>query len=164
MSSKDQITILFAYHWHTTNRLINRAAHLSEEDYHADPGYGHGSIHDLLFHILRTDQSWRMALQTGKQLSSIEAEQFPDLGSLQAGFENEQMEWGVLLEGLSGEQIEGDIELTSWRGDVYTFKRWRILQHLVMHGMQHHTELAQLLTARGQSPRDIDFIFYREGN
>jgi len=34
------------------------------------------------------------------------------------------------------------------------------LQHLILHGMQHHTEIAQLLTLKGQSPGDIDFIFY----
>ncbi len=164
MFSKDQFNTLFAYNWHTTNRLIERAANLSEEEYHANPGYGHGSIHDLFFHLLRAGRSWRMALQTGKQLSGIEAEDFPGLDTLQAGFEVEKGAWNDLLESLSAEQIEGEIELTSWRGDVYTFKRWRILQHVIMHGMQHHTELAHLLTARGQSPRDIDFIFYREGD
>lgn len=55
----------------------------------------------------------------------------------------------------------GEIELTSRRGELYTFKLWRVLQHLIMHGMQHHSELAQLLTNEGKSPGDIDFIFYR---
>jgi uncharacterized damage-inducible protein DinB len=44
---------------------------------------------------------------------------------------------------------------------VWTFPRWRVLQHLALHGMQHATEIAQLLTVKGQSPGDIDFIFYR---
>ncbi len=162
MSIKEQYLTLFAYHWHTTGRMMKRAAHLNDEEYHAHPGYGHGSIHDLLLHILRAERSWRMALQTGRQVSGIEDEDYPDLSSLHTGFAEEQAAWDALLEGLSGEQIEGEIELASWRGDVYTFKVWRILQHVVMHGMQHHTEIAQLLTAKGQSPRDIDFIFYRE--
>lgn len=140
---------------------MDRASKLGEAEYYENPGYGHGSIHDLLFHLLRTDQSWRLALETGRQLSPIKAEDFPDLESLHTGFESEQQAWGALLESLSAEQIEGTMDMTSWRGDVYTFHRWRILQHIVLHGMQHHTELAQLLTARGQSPKDIDFIFYR---
>jgi uncharacterized damage-inducible protein DinB len=39
-------------------------------------------------------------------------------------------------------------------------ERWRILQHLVLHGMQHHTEIAHGLTVKGHSPGDIDFIFF----
>ena len=38
---------------------------------------------------------------------------------------------------------------------------WRVLQHLILHGMQHHAELAQLLTAKGQSPGNLDFIFFQ---
>ncbi|MGW8252140.1 MAG: DinB family protein, partial [Anaerolineales bacterium] len=150
----------FDFHWQTTDRLMGRAERLTEVQVHEHPGYGHGSIHDLLFHILRTDISWRRALQTGKQLAPIQEEDFKTLGDLQDGFRGEQGEWQALLEGLSAEQIEGTIELTSWRGDVFNMTRWRILQHLVLHGMQHHTEVAQLLTSHGQSPGDIDFIFF----
>ncbi|MFN8458639.1 MAG: hypothetical protein U0401_28965 [Anaerolineae bacterium] len=39
---------------------------------------------------------------------------------------------------------------------------FRQTQHLILYGMQHQTELAQLLTAKGRSPGDIDFIFFRE--
>lgn len=79
---------------------------------------------------------------------------------MQLGFEREQSAWETLLEGLSAEEIEGDLDLATRRGDVSAIPRWHILQHLVLHGMQHHTELAQLLTAKGQSPGDIDFIFF----
>jgi uncharacterized damage-inducible protein DinB len=161
MSSKTQFQILFAYHWHTTERLLARAAQLSETECRDQPGYGRGSIHDLFFHLLRADQSWRIALETGKQSSSAQPEGYPTLESLRKGFEQEQSAWQTLLEKLSPEEIEGDISLINRRGESFTTPLWRILQHLMLHGMQHHAELAQLLTARGQSPGDIDFIFFK---
>jgi len=155
-----QFRTLFAYHWHTNRKLMDCAAKLEDADYRANPGYGHGSIHDLLFHVLRTDQSWRIGMEAGRQASGLRPEDFPDLGSIQAGLEAEQKAWEELLDRLAAEEIEGAIDLTNWRGDTVTFPRWRILQHLILHGMQHHSELAQLLTAKGQSPGNLDFIFF----
>ena len=160
MSSQSQYQTLFAYHWHTAQRLMVCAAKLSDADDTDNPGYGHGSIHDLLFHLLRTDRSWRLALETGKQTAGVRPEEFPDLQSLQAGFAGEQLAWQALLDGFSDEAIEGSVNLTNWRGEGMTIPLWRVLQHLVLHGMQHHAELAQLLTAKGQSPGDLDFIFF----
>ena len=157
---KTEFQTLFAYHWHTTTRLLDCAARLSDMDYRDKPGYGHGSIHELLFHLLRTDQSWRLALETGKQLSPAQPESYPTLESLRAGFEQEQSAWRALLEKYSAAEIEGEISLTNWRGEIVTMPLWRVLQHLILHGMQHHAELAQLLTAKGQSPANIDFIFF----
>ena len=161
MLAKTQFQTLYAYHWHTTQRLMACAAKLSEADYKEIPGYGRGSIHDLLLHILRADNGWRLGLETGKQQFPVSDDQFPNLKSLQVAFEVEQAAWQALLEGLSEEQIAGNISLTPMRGDDRTFSYWRILQHVVLHGMQHHSELAHLLTSKGQSPGDIDFIFYR---
>ncbi len=39
-----------------------------------------------------------------------------------------------------------------YNGREDTLRVWRILQY--------HAELAQLLTAKGQSPGDLDFIFF----
>ena len=162
MTYKTQFEILFAYHWHTTHRLLELASRLSETDYKDSPGYGHGSIHDLFFHLLRTDQSWCMALQTGKQLAPLRPGDYPDLPLLVSALEAEQQNWQALLDGLSAAEIEAEVALTSWRGKTHTIPRWRVLQHLVLHGMQHHAELAHLLTTKGQSPGDLDFIFYRQ--
>src|SRR5262249_46688430 len=134
---------------------------LSESDYRNQPGYGHGSIHDLLFHLLRTDYGWRRGLETGSQQAPLREEDFPDLGSLRSGFEREQLAWEELLGRLSDAEIASDVTLARANGESAIIPRWRILQHLVLHGMQHHADLAQLLTARGQSPGDIDFIFFR---
>lgn len=160
MFSKSQFQTLFAYHWHTTQHLITHAASLSEADYTDNPGYGHGSIHDLLFHLLRTDRGWRSALETGQQSAPLSSALFPTLTAIRTGFTEEQAVWQTHLDKLSATEIEGSVNLITARGQTVSFPYWRILQHLILHGMQHHTELAQLLTAKGHSPGDIDFIFF----
>ncbi len=160
MLQPSQFSTLFAYHWHTNRRLMDCAAKLGEAGYKDNPGYGHGSIHDLLFHLLRTDQGWRLGLETGRQPSPLRQEDYPNLESLQMGFASEQLAWEGLLNQLGPEEIESSVDLTNLRGDTFTFPRWRILQHLILHGMQHHAELAQLLTTKGPSPGDIDFLFF----
>jgi uncharacterized damage-inducible protein DinB len=160
MFTQDQFRILFDYHWHTTRRLLDSAAQLNDADYHENPGYGHGSIHDLFFHLLRTDLTWRLGLELGKQLAGIKIEDYPTLQSLKNGFVDEEKAWNALLETLTDEQIQGDLSLTNWRGETEAITRWRILQHLALHGMQHHSELARLLTFKGHPPGDLDFIFY----
>lgn len=161
MFAKSQFQTLLAYHWHTNRRLMECAAKLDVTAYRSNPGYGHGSIHVLLYHVLDTDVGWRGALESGKQNPPLRYKAYPDLESLQRAFEEEQRAWEALLDRLSDEEIEGNVELKRRRGGTVPVPRWRILQHVVMHGMQHHTEIAQLLTGRGESPGDLDFIRYR---
>jgi len=159
MSAQTQYQFLFDYHWHVNQRLVDGAAKLDQDSYFEPSAYGR-TPHQLLFHIFNTMRSWRMSLETGKQPHSLPHENYPDLASLQAAFADEQAAWTAVLQNHSSEQIEGEVELMSLRGSMFKIPLWRVLQHLVLHGMQHHTELAQLLTARGHSPGDIDFIFY----
>jgi uncharacterized damage-inducible protein DinB len=156
---KTQIQTLFAYHWHTTAHLIACAARLDAADYTDDAGQG--SIHSILFHLLRTDQSWRKGLESGRQLAGANPEDYPDLAAIQRGFEEEQQAWGAHIAGLSEAEIAGDRQLTDWRGESSSIAYWRVFQHLILHGMQHHAEIAQLLTEKGHSPGNIDFLFFR---
>lgn len=158
--AKSQFQTLFNFHWQTTFKLIEHASRLTADEYHQSPGYGHGSIHDLLFHVLRTDWGWRHGVQHGTQPAPLPAEAYPTLDSVRGGFERERGDWQSYLSALSGDDIAAEATLVSRRGDSFTFRRWRVLQHVVFHGMQHHTEIAQLLTGKGQSPGDIDFIFF----
>jgi len=158
--SKSQFQTLFAYHWHTTRQLMERAARLSVADYTENPGYGHGSIHDLLFHLLRSARNWRLSLKSGQQPTPLKIEDFPTRESLQTGFAGEQAAWEEYLSGLGESETNLVVNLTNRRGELLSTPLWRVLEHVVLHGMQHHSELAQLLTAKGQSPGNIDFILY----
>ncbi len=151
---------LFAYHAHTQQQLMAVAARLDEAAYRRHPGYGHGSLHDLFFHGLRTDYAWRVSLETSRQPPPLSPAPFPTLAALQAGAKTEHRAWQALLTTWDADALAGQLSLTSQRGDTYPFARWRILQHVVLHGMQHHAEIAQLLTAAGHSPGNLDFIFY----
>jgi uncharacterized damage-inducible protein DinB len=152
---------LFDYSFDTAQRLLAGARELNKAELYENPGYGRGSIHDLFIHLLSAMRGWRMGLQGGQQPDGIEAGQFPDLDALQHAFEEERSAWRGYLDAIDEESAGSNVELTTRHGMKRTFPRWRILQHLLLHGMQHHAELAQLLTERGRSPGDIDFIFYQ---
>lgn len=155
-----QFRTLFAYHWHTTRRLLDCAAKLNPSEVTADPGYGQGSIHAIFFHLLRTDYLWRLGLETGQRPQPPVMEAYPTLESLREGLEREEQAWQAFLERLTEEETMGSVRLADRNGVMHDYQRWRILQHIVLHGMQHHAELARLLTERGQSPGNLDFIFF----
>ncbi len=161
MSLQNNYQILFAYIWSTNRTLRERASRLDSNDFSTSPGASQRSLHDLFFHLLAAQSGWRVALETGIQPGRINAEEFPDLPALDAGYLQEEQAMTALLASLYDARIANDISLTTRRGHTYTLPYWRVLQHLVLHAMQHHTEIAQILTDHGQSPGDIDFIFYR---
>jgi uncharacterized damage-inducible protein DinB len=160
MFIQNQYQTLFAYHFDLIRRLLEGAAQLSDADYHDNPGYGHGPVHDLLFHTLVTDLRWRAGLQTGERMPAPRVEDYPDLQALRNLYEAEKSAWLAYLAGLSEEDIAGDANVTASNGRVGSIPRWRILLHVALHGMQHSAELAEHLTQKGHSPGNIDFIFY----
>jgi uncharacterized damage-inducible protein DinB len=63
------------------------------------------------------------------------------------------------LDRLSDDDLDGSARYTlerAWRDDV----RWHALMYVILHGVQHRSEAAMLLTEFGQSPGNLDFILY----
>ncbi|MGD8462986.1 MAG: DinB family protein [Anaerolineae bacterium] len=162
MNSNGQFLTLYSYHFDTTYRLIALVEALPATSY-PSPEDGAPSTVDMLYHILDTGRGWRIALETGRRPERLRREDYADLAALKRGFEQEQAAWEAFLTGLDEDQIGGEIELQAGPDRVFRFGRWQVLYHVVLHGMQHHAEIAALLTDQGLSPGDIDFIFYALG-
>jgi len=157
-----QYQILFNYHWQTTQRLMGLAAKLDEVDYFHKPEDDSGSLHEKLLHILRANHAWHQSLIAGSQQRPLSRKQFDDIAALQAGFDCEQSSWDEMLAGWTEAELGESVNLIRSDGTEYCFVLWRILQHLILHGMQHHAEIAQMLTNFGHSPGNLDFIFFNE--
>jgi uncharacterized damage-inducible protein DinB len=155
-----QIITLFEYHWSTTERLLEQAGQLSEEVYHASSTSGPKSTHQLLFHILAADHGWRIGLESSEQQVGLKAKDYPDFPAIKSLLFEERRAWRDYLARLSDEDLNSEVKLKTLRGHERKFPLWHVLVHLVLHGMQHHSELAQLLSQEDLSPGDIDFIFF----
>jgi uncharacterized damage-inducible protein DinB len=162
MPSIDHLRYLYAYHFDTTVRLMDLAQNLGEADYNHDPGYGRGSIHALFLHILNADRGWRTGLETGKRPPSLALADHVDLASLREVLAAERGAWEKFLTGLTAQQVDKDAEMSAGSGYVRSFPRWKVLHHVLFHGMQHQAEIAQLLSEKGQKVGDIDFFFYSQ--
>ena len=75
--TKTYFESLFAYHWHTNFHLLNCASQLSDQEIGLALDYGRGSIYNLFFHILRSDNTWRFVLETGRPLPPLRIEDYP---------------------------------------------------------------------------------------
>lgn len=157
---KEQLQTMIRYTAATTQHLLDCAANLSDEQYHAPTQYGQHSIHALLFHVLRASTSWRGGMQSGQQPQRIDKDDYPTREHLRALSEQDAAEWLAYIEQQSDEQLAASFELGLRTGGVVKLGRWHILQHIILHAMQHHAEVAAYLTEHGQQPGDIDFIFF----
>lgn len=155
MTTPAHFQTLFAYQAATYNKLLDSAEALATEEYRQRQPYRIGSLHDMLFHILYWQHLWRVGLDGDQNHPGLTIEAFPTIAALRTGMGAEQQEWQRFLATLSGADFEAERMISG-----SSFVVWRVLQHLILHSMQHHAEVAALLTAKGYSPGGLDFIWY----
>ena len=149
--------IQFDFHFALTQRLLTLARALPAELYQAQIGYSHGSIHNTFVHMLGADQLWR------KVIANLpDPERLPESATIEAvaaWLAVERQGWHELLAPLDTATLFATFDReTPWGSHAFTM--WTTLQHVILHGMQHQSELARLLTEAGHSPGDTDFLTY----
>lgn len=160
MTIKQHFELVFAYHFDQLARFMELAEGLSEAEYHQNPGYGHGSVHELLHHILMADRSWRIGIERGARPEPLDPTDFSTLASLQAQRQGEANDWVELLRGAADGFFAEAVTLKSGSGRQLVLARQVIMQHVILHGMQHFAEIAERLSDYDKSPGNIDFIYY----
>jgi len=163
MSTQELFVTCFAYHAWANQRILDCAARLDPADYYAESAYSHGSLHNLFFHIARGDYIWRHVIQYGQRPQTpLQEQECPNLAELRTRWQEEMRAMQDLLASWSNAEIDSDVQVIESNGAVYPLNRRRMLMHLLLHGMQHRSEAAALLTSYGQNPGDLDFIFFEE--
>lgn len=152
----------FEYNYWANGRIFEKAALVSTSDLSSASVVEGRSLQQILAHMVRVEKVWRLLAKDGKvdpaQLPS--EEQLSTVEAITRFSEQEQQEMGDFLSSLSEDELAQDLLITRWDGVEVNMTRWHMLVHLAMHSMQHRSEAAVLLTQYGQSPGNLDFLFF----
>ena len=146
------LRLLKEYDVWATAKILAHAGRLTPEQFTTVPEGGYDSVRDTLVHTMSTERSWRTGWQTGERVGGLDPNDFPTCAAIS---ERWQVEDGItrdFLANLSDADLEQDFYGLGPMGMT--------IAHLMLHGMQHRSELALMLTGYGHSPGDIDLVFY----
>ena len=161
MPTKDLFLSLYAYHVWANQRILDCAERVTPDQWNAPVSITHGSLRAILFHIMRTEWVWRMLMAKGQLTSAPpQADSFPNLESLKLRWQEEMQATQAFLRSLEDSQLSGPVTVRDRNGAESTMILWDMLSHVLIHSVQHRSEAAAILTDYGQSPGDIDYIFF----
>jgi len=161
---------LFAYGRSAGARIFDAAARLTPAQFTTTEGIqnaGRGSIRDTLRHLVGAQIGWvswlsgSMSAEAGRARGrALQQTEFPDAASLRAAWEEAEAEARDFVDGVTVAELERVATLPGPGGRAVDLRHGELLIHVANHGTQHRAEAAALLTAFGQSPGDLDFLFY----
>jgi len=162
MLGKDMLEKLYDYNVTANTRILDCTARVSQAQLVASTEIGGRSLLVLLYHMLRTEWVWRSLGQDHQiQVSTLpRIEDFPSVETIKERWLVEEQLMRAFLSSLSDQELSAAVQVKDRNGKESSMVLWHMLMHLILHSMQHRTETAVLLTKYGQSPGDLDFIFF----
>lgn len=161
MPGKEIIQTLYTYNDWANQRLFDAAEKVGEAELKRTALEGQRDLHELLFHIIRTEWVWRILIQTqARPTNPPELAEMNTLAKLSAFAQAEVHERQALLAQLKDDELMTPLQVQQRNGQNAPMVLWHMLMQPVIHGVQHRSEAALILTSLGQSPGDIDFIFF----
>jgi uncharacterized damage-inducible protein DinB len=155
----DELRFLVDYDGWAMERVLETAVALSNDAFTTAPGPGHVAVRDAVLHCVQGMRGWRQWLQ-GEPPPERRAD--GDAQTVDAVGEIWRTEHGALeayVAGLGDAELGDALERR--RPDrVLQAERWQFVTHLMLHNMQHRSELAQALTLLGHSPGELGLTAY----
>lgn len=162
MLAREMLTKQFEYNLWANRRVLDEAAGVTAEQWEQKGSPESRSLREVLAHMLIVERNWRLLSAHGMVGADevLRLEDLPDVRAMHALATKETEYMQILLADWSDEAFSEVESVTRWDGRQVSLVRWHMLQHLLLHSMQHRSEAGMLLTAYGRSPGDLDFIFF----
>ena len=152
--------MLFEYNRWANERLLQRAAELTEDEFHRDLGLSMASVAGSLAHALSAETVW-LARCRGESPSRLLGEaDFPTIAVLQERWALQEEAMSGWLASLGEAELWGKVSYRTTGGEEQRQVLAYLLAHVVNHGTQFRAEAAVGLTRLGHSPGDIDLIVW----
>jgi uncharacterized damage-inducible protein DinB len=157
--NKQDILTLYKYNQWANAKILNATAHITQDQFLASASFPHGAMRDTLVHTLHGELIYRRHWEGLPLPGRLRAEEFPTFESLLSRWVVEETRLMAFVEELTDEKLCNNLEYLSSKGP-YQIMLWQVMAHVVNHGTQHRSEAAAMLTDFGQSPGDVDLIYF----
>jgi uncharacterized damage-inducible protein DinB len=155
--SADTLRTHLDYTIWASQRLLQAAAQLSDEELNRDFGTADRSVLGALTHVSRADEIW-LARVTGNPNPQFPAE--TSLAALQNEWPASHRHWKEWGLGLTDQTTVVEIVYQDLKGRTWKQPLWQLVLHLVNHGTHHRGQVSGFLRAMGQTPPPLDLVFY----
>ena len=155
--SADALRTHLDYTIWASQRLLQAAAQLSEEELHRDFETADRSVLGALTHISRADQAWLLRV-TGNPNPQFATE--TSLAALQTEWPALHERWKVWALGLTDQTALAEITYQDLKGRTWKQPLWQLLLHVVNHGTHHRGQVSGFLRTMGHAPPPLDLVFY----
>jgi uncharacterized damage-inducible protein DinB len=160
VNSEEAITLVEYNAW-ANNRVLLKAAQLTDEQLVASSFLRHQSTMATLIHILDAQWYWREGAQFGNfPIKNLSVADFASFTVLQQIWKSEDYQLLEYVRGLSSEKLNELVDFKLPQAHIRQIPLWQIIQHIISHGAHHRGELGQYLATLDKSPGDLDFIIY----
>ena len=149
------LLVLYTYNAYANQLLFDTVEKLSETEYTQQSSPSHGSVKNLIEHMLACEASFLMRCQ-GKtpDFASLDVSTLDSLKRYWRELEREQAGFiGALTEG----DCARDIKLLI-REQTLVLPVWQLLTQAVIHSIHHRGELSIVLTGLGHPLPTLDII------
>ncbi len=156
-SLHDALLSFIDYDAWATHRLLDAATPLSSDDLAAPAGAPERSIRQLLVHQAATRAFWQAMLLGGPRPDASPAGPtgVDGVDAIRAWSDGVRADYRRWVAGL----VDADLDrvFTTRMGG----RSWlEMLLQVEQHAIHHRGEVSALLTERGHSPGDLDYLFY----
>ncbi len=158
------LRLLLDYHYWARDRVLEAASALTPEQFTRDLGSSFRSVRDTLAHIYAAEWAWYQRWQGASPTALLPADQFPDVRTLRAAWNEHEAKMRAFLDSLGEHGIDRVFEFKLLNGQPGSSIFWQNLQHVVNHGSYHRGQVTTMFRQLGVSPaKSMDMVaFYRE--
>ena len=151
---------MFGHNEWANDRILETAAKLSEEQLAEKSELCPKGISDTLGHAVSTQIFWLAEWEKEGSFDMSMIKGISGLDAIRSRSAESHAALGTFIDGLGEEGCERPITPPEWWGDTpgLAIPLWHVMMQVVMHSMQHRAEVAQALTAAGESPGELDYI------
>ena len=154
---------LFAFNAWANHRVLTAVEALTSQEFTKPLGSSFSSVRDTLAHICGVEWVWLERMEGRSPAAIPEAQECPDVASLQARWAGIEKHWLEYVSRLDQAELDEEVDYKTLSFGASRDPRWQMMQHVVNHGTYHRGQVIAMLRQLGAKGASTDLIsFYRE--